>query len=138
MAWDTLCLTSFIIMQKIILCGNVGKKTEIVKFGDREKLSFSLACTTRDKVTTWYNILSNAIKLQQHITSGKQLIVIGDFVAKTSQGKDGKTYMNLNVYAESIEFVGQKQGATQAPQQAQPAPQQNTTLFGGGDDGMPF
>lgn len=131
----TLFFNIIIIMQKIILCGNVGKDSEIVKFGERERLKFSLACTTRDKVTTWYEVLSNATKLQQYITSGSKLIVIGDFAAKTSQGRDGKTYINLNVYAESIEFVGSK---NQSPQQMQPAPVPAPSRQPDGDGDLPF
>lgn len=132
-------------MQKIILQGNVGKEVKTVNFGDRTQLSFSLACTNRDKdkTTTWYNVLSPDVRLQQYITSGKPLLVTGDLSVKTSQGKDGKTYVNVNVNNASIDFLptpkqdNAPQRTTVAPQPSMPQPQQNTTMYSGNDE-LPF
>lgn len=129
-------------MQKIILQGNVGKEVKTVTFGDRTQLSFSLACTNKDKEksTTWYSVLSGDMRLQQYITPGKPLLVTGDLSIKASQGKDGRTYMNINVNNASIDFLPTpKQGGQQqvAPQQTTVAPQHNTTVFVGSDT-IPF
>lgn len=135
-------------MQKVILQGTIGKEIKQVTFGERTQLNFSLACTNRDKdkTTTWYNILSDNMRIEQWLKPGKPIIVTGDLMVKTSQGKDGKTYVNVNVNHAEINFLplSKPDGATTHPQQVvqqqvvQPQPQQNPTIFVGGNDGLPF
>jgi len=139
-------------MQKIILRGRLGKDAEITSFGERQSLKFSLACDHgkgENVVTTWYDIIFYRTQLQQYLTKGKEVLVTGRLDVRKSEGRDGKTYVNLNVYADDLEFLSkgnsgysQDQGYHQnqnynqprqqtAPQPApQPAPQ--------ADDGLPF
>ena len=134
-------------MQKITLLGNVGSQDQIkiVKLRDRDVLSFTLAVTTRDKNTTWYTVLYNNVNFQQYLTKGKRLVVVGDLVVKVTQTNQEKTYVNLNVYANTVEFASSNTDGQQAqPQQQQPQPtqslhnyQQNSTIITGNSE-LPF
>lgn len=130
-------------MQKIILRGHLGKDAELTSIGEHQALRFSLACDygKGEKVnTTWYEIIFFRTQLQQYLTKGKELLLSGRLDVRKSEGRDGKTYVNLTVYADDLEFINK--GNTQAPTQPQnyqqprqqaapqPAPQQ--------DDGLPF
>ena len=130
-------------MQKIILQGNIGKEVKQVTFGDRTQLSFSLACTNRDreKSTTWYNVLSDNLRIESYLNPGKPIIVTGDLSIKLSQGKDGKSYVNINVNNADIDFLPspKQNGEPTKPQRVeQSAPQKNSTLFEGDNNGLPF
>ena len=137
-------------MQQILLHGNIGRDAELVKFGEREQVKFTLACTEgkgERKVTTWYDVLSYAIAVQPYLLKGKDVVVTGRLSVRTSQGKDGKTYTNLNVYADRVELCGRRDDShtTTDPKveyqpnyagyngdaKAQPQPEQE-------NDGLPF
>ena len=137
-------------MQQILLHGNIGRDAELVKFGEREQVKFTLACTEgkgERKVTTWYDVLSYAIAVQPYLLKGKDVVVTGRLSVRTSQGKDGKTYTNLNVYADGVELCGRRDDShtTTDPKveyqpnyagyngdaKAQPQPEQE-------NDGLPF
>ena len=139
-------------MQRIILRGRLGKDAELASFGERQSLKFTLACDHgkgENVVTTWYDIIFFRTQLQQYLTKGKDVLLTGRLDVRKSEGRDGKIYVNLNVYADELEFLSkgnsgysQNQGYQQnqnynqprqqtAPQPApQPAPQ--------ADDGLPF
>lgn len=96
-------------MQQILLHGNIGRDAELVTFGERQQVKFTLACTEgkgEKKVTTWYDVLSYATAVQPYLLKGKDVVVTGRLSVRTSQGKDGKTYTNLNVYADGVELCG--------------------------------
>ena len=137
-------------MQQILLHGKIGRDAELVKFGEREQVKFTLACTEgkgERKVTTWYDVLSYATAIQPYLLKGKDVVVTGRLSVRTSQGKDGKTYTNLNVYADGVELCGRRDDShtTTDPKveyqpnyagyngdaKAQPQPEQE-------NDGLPF
>ena len=135
-------------MQQIILHGNLTKDAELVTFGERQQVKFSVACNkgkNEKKVTTYYDVLSHAVQIQPYLLKGKDVIVSGELSVRLSE-TNGKTYVNLNVYADSVELCGSKRddAPTTVEPKAQyqtlkaPETQQNTTLFTGGNDGLPF
>lgn len=124
-------------MQQIMLHGNLTKNAEFVQFGERQQVKFSIACNEGKgdkKVTTYYDVLSYSTAVQPYLVKGKDVVVCGRLSVRQSQGKDGKTYVNLNVYADNLELCG---GRNDSPQQTTAAPQHNTTIFQGNDD-FPF
>lgn len=140
-------------MQRIILKGRLGKDAELVSFGERQSLKFSLAADYgrgEKVVTTWYDIIYSRIPLQQYLTKGKEVLVTGRLDVRKSEGKDGKTYVNLTVYADELEFLskgnsgysqnqGYQQNQNYQPrQQAAPAPQPAPQPVAQEDDGLPF
>jgi len=120
-------------MQKIILHGNLVKNSELHNFGERTALKFTVACNEGKgdkKVATYYDILSYATHVQPYLLKGKDVIVIGRLDVKKSE-RDGRTFINLNVYADTVELCGVK-GESQPQQQPQPQPQPTY------NDGLPF
>lgn len=104
-------------MQQAVIRGNLVKDAELVTFGERQQVKFTVACNegkNEKKVTTYYDVLSYATHVQPYLTKGKDVIVTGRLSVRTSQGKDGKTYVNLNVFADNVELCGRREDAPQA------------------------
>ena len=112
-------------MQQILIHGNLTKDAELVTFGERQQVKFSVACNEgkgEKKVTTYYDVLSYSVGIQPYLL----------------KGKDGKTYVNLNVYADGVELCGGR-GDTQAtvePQVQYQAPKPAPIVNGNGE--LPF
>lgn len=129
-------------MQQIVIRGNLVKDAELVQFGERQQVKFTVACNegkNEKKVTTYYDVLSFSVQIQPYLLKGKDVVVAGRLSVRTSQGKDGKTYTNLNVFADSVELCGRRDDAPQAttePKVQYQAPQQTTNLSSEGE--LPF
>lgn len=138
-------------MQQIVIRGNLTKDAELVTFGERQQVKFSVACNKgkgEKKVTTYYDVLSYATYLQPYLLKGKDVIVVGELSVKKDES-NGKTYVHLNVYADDVELCGSKGdaqttvepqvqyqapanhyvGAPAAPQAPAPAPQQQDAVL---------
>ena len=66
-----------------------------------------------EKRTQWYSCTlfgARAEALEPHLTKGAQVVVFGEFA--TNQGKDGKTYLNINVHNVAL-VGGRQQGGEQ-------------------------
>lgn len=125
-------------METIQIIGMVGKDPllETSKAGSKYT-SFSLATNRKDrdgaKLTTWYNCTAfgkSAEILSQYVRKGSKLYITGDLVSSIGSGRDGKTYLNLDVTISKFEFIDSK-----PVQQATPAPAPG---FAGGDDDVLF
>ena len=72
------------------------------------------------RVSAWRELGENCGKW---LIKGKKVAVVGPVSVSTYHGQDGKTYANLEVTAQDVEFLspaGQTESAPQAaPQQAQ-------------------
>jgi len=72
------------------------------------------------RVSAWRELGENCAKW---LIKGKKVAVVGPVSVSTYQGNDGKTYANLEVMAQDVEFLspaGQTDSTSQAaPQQAQ-------------------
>ena len=126
-------------MQIITIHGNIVKDAELITFGERQQVKFSVACNrgkNEKKTTTYYDVLSYAVQLQPYLLKGKDVVVVGELSVRKDE-TNGKTYVHLNVYADSVELCGSKTDTQPAPAPApQPQPQQSSTIFTG--DGLPF
>lgn len=130
-------------MQQILIHGNLVKDAELVQIGERQQVKFTVACNEgkgERKVTTYYDVLSYSVAVQPYLLKGKDVIVVGRLSVRSSQGKDGKTYTNLNVYADGVELCGgRNDSASQATTQPKPqyqAPQPTTNFSSEGE--LPF
>ena len=72
------------------------------------------------RVTAWREMGENCAKW---LIKGRKVCVIGPVSVSTYTGQDGKTYANMEVTAEDVEFLGGNDAQQTAPQSA-PAPQQ--------------
>lgn len=126
-------------MQKVIICGNVGRDSEITTFGDKQRLTFSVGCSEGkgdQKTTTWYDVEYHSTGLQPYIKKGRQVVVMGRLRIKAYAAKDGTQRIGINIYADSVDFVGGP--GQQAASQSQPAPQAAPQPAPQQDDGLPF
>lgn len=69
------------------------------------------------RVTAWRELGENCAKW---LIKGRKVAVVGPVSVSTYQGNDGKTYANLEVTAQDVEFLNSAQDI-QRP--AEPAPQ---------------
>lgn len=137
-------------MQIITIHGNLVKDAELATFGAKEQVKFTVACNEgkgEKKVTTYYDVLSYAVGVHPYLTKGKDVVVCGRLAVRKSES-NGKTYVNLNVYADGVELCGGKGdanttvepqvqyqapashyvGMPSAPQSPSPVPQQQEEL----------
>ena len=127
-------------MQQMVIRGNLVKDAELVTFGERQQVKFSVACNkgkNEKNLTTYYDVLSYATYLQPYLLKGKDVIVVGELSVKKDES-NGKTYVHLNVYADGVELCGGR-GDTQAtvePQVQYQAPKPAPIVNGNG--GLPF
>ena len=69
------------------------------------------------RVSAWRELGENCAKW---LINGRKVAVVGPVSVSTYQGQDGKTYANMEVTAQDVEFLSSKQDI-QRP--AEPAPQ---------------
>lgn len=127
-------------MNKITLIGNLTRdpETRATQSGITV-CSFNIAVNRRfagadgQKQTDYFRI--NAWRqlgdiCGQYLSKGKKVAVVGELQARTYEGKDGHTYMSLDVSADEVEFLTPKdqggsgypaQSPSQAPPPASPA-----------------
>ena len=124
-------------MNKLIIIGNLTKDPELrTTQGGVSVCSFTVAVNRRKvnedgsrdadffRVTAWRQLGENCAKW---LIKGRKVCVVGPVSVKTYTGQDGKTYANLEVTADDVEFLGGND-AQQAPQSApQSAPQEQQT-----------
>ena len=105
-------------MNKIFLIGNLAKDPDAIraittKNGSREVCSFTIAVSRRnaskesDQTTDFFRINAwgrLAQSCHDHLSKGKKVSVIGELNVSTYQ-KDGRTYVQLNVNADEVEFL---------------------------------
>lgn len=136
-------------MNKLIVIGNLTRDPELRTTQSGVSVcSFTVAANrrkTRDgqpeadffRVTAWRELGENCAKW---LIKGRKVCVTGPVSVSTYQGSDGKTYANMEVTADDVEFLspaGQTESAPQA------APQQTQMQIAGGftaveTDELPF
>lgn len=88
-------------MLKGTIIGHLGKDAEIKKGkNDKEFVKFSIASTEKkgDKEeTTWVDVITGAVKLQPHLTKGKQVYVSGDMAVSSYNDKPQITISNPEI-----------------------------------------
>jgi single-strand DNA-binding protein len=119
--------------QKVILVGNLGRDPEMrYTAGGQPVTSFSIATNRRytdssgqtvDE-TTWFRISvwgKQAESCKQYLTKGKQVLVEGRLIADKATGgprvfqrQDGTNGASFEVTADTVRFLGQKQGGGEA------------------------
>jgi single-strand DNA-binding protein len=127
--------------QKVILVGNLGRDPEMrYTPGGQPVTSFSIACNRRytdsqgqsvDE-TTWFRISAwgkLAETCKQYLAKGKQVLVEGRLIADKATGgprifqrQDGTSGASFEVNADTVRFLGSKQGAGEGEHGAGAAP----------------
>lgn len=120
-------------MNRVILCGNVGKPPEIRATQSGEKVAnFSLATTERWKdrqgekkeSTTWHRVVvwgPLAKVVEDYVSGGDKLIVEGSITSRKYMQNDEEK-LAIEIKATGIELLGGKRNAAEKPEQsAKPA-----------------
>ena len=116
-------------MNKIILCGNVGKQPEIKQTNNgKSVISFSLAVKRKYQkdITEWFNCVAwnkTAELIGQYVNKGDKLLLTGEMQSREYQDNQGNNKRVYEVVVSDIEFLTPKQSNT-PPQTGNP-PQGN-------------
>jgi len=117
--------------------GNLGQDAELrYTKNNKPVLNFSIANTTGfgdNEKTAWYNAAifgDRAIKLEQHMTKGTKVFLIGELTFNEWE-KDGIKKSAPEIFVKSFEFMSQKEAQTE---NHHPTNSNNDDL----DDGIPF
>lgn len=147
-------------INKVILVGNVGKDAEVRYLDNGVAVaSFSLATSENytakngEKVTTteWHNIVAWRALGEfagKYIQKGKQIYVEGQLRSRSYDDKDGIKRYVTEIYANTIQLLGRKEGGDgNAPgsipadySKAEPVASSVVSDFDAGDstDDLPF
>ena len=98
----------------VTLMGNAGSEVEVKTTQAGAPFArFSLASNHGEKLTDWYSVtvFGDLVPQAQKVSKGSRVTVVGRLT--TSQGKDGKTY--LNVRASDISATIKKEIQDEIP-----------------------
>ena len=115
-------------MNSITLAGTVGKNAELKYLNSGDAiLNFSVADSLgRDKPTIWWNCAlygKRAQALEQYITKGQSVTVVGTITEREWTDKEGNKRKNMDVRVNEIALQGGRKDAEQQ-QERQAAPAQ--------------
>ena len=114
-------------MNKLTIIGNLVKDPELRSTqSGKQVCSFTVAVNRRVKpgeeakadffrVNAWNQLGENCGK---YLTKGKKVAVVGSVSVSQYTAQDGKTYANLDVLANEIEFLSPKEQEPKAGEQA--------------------
>lgn len=94
-------------MNKIIISGNVTAKPEMKTVPSGSTVCVFDVAVNNGKSTDFYHINAwskNGENCQKYLDKGSRVCIIGDFKPSLFEGNK-KTIMNLNVTAETVEFL---------------------------------
>lgn len=109
-------------MNKLFIIGNITKDPDArVTQGGVNITSFTVAVNRRHlkdgqqeadffRVTTWNKLAESC---QKYLTKGRKVAVTGTVSVSTYKTQDGQFRAALEVNADDVEFVGQKEGQKQ-------------------------
>lgn len=131
-------------MNSVTVAGVLGKDSEIRSIPSGEQvLSFSVADSQgRDKPTIWWNCQlwgKRAATLEQYLTKGQQVTVVGSVSEREWTDKDGGKRKSLEVRVNEVALQGRPQGEAPAAKPAAPKPAAKPASgFDDMDDDIPF
>ena len=125
-------------MNKLTIIGNLTRdpETRVAQSGSNV-CTFTVAVNRRGKddkadffrVSAWNKLAETC---QQYLAKGRKVAVAGPVSVSTYTGQDGKTYANLEVMAQDVEFL------TPKAETQKPAPAQNNGYQEVTDEELPF
>ena len=109
--------------EQLTIVGNLGRDPELrYTSGGAPVTTFPVAVNrkwtnqdgTPGEETTWFRVTAwrkLAETCSQYLSKGRQVLVVGRVTASAYMGQDGKPKASLEVTAESVRFLGGKNGA---------------------------
>ena len=116
------------MFEQLTIVGNLGRDPELrYTSGGAPVTTFPVAVNrkwtnqdgTPGEETTWFRVTAwrkLAETCSQYLSKGRQVLVVGRVTASAYMGQDGKPKASLEVTAESVRFLGGKNGAAGAGQ----------------------
>ena len=108
-------------MQIINLIGHIGRDAETKHIGERDYISFSVACTEKrgnEENTSWYSILYPYQEaIIPFLKKGQQVFVMGKLSAKIYQSNNSFG-IDLSVFASTLQLCGGKKEESTTSNQA--------------------
>ena len=129
-------------MNSITITGNLGKDAEMRALNDGTPvLSFSVADNQgKDKPSIWWSASlfgRRAESLQQYLTKGQQVTVIGTVSEREWTDKEGNKRKSMDVRVNDIALQGGKRDeGDRQPSRAARQPQRSAPAGGGGFEDM--
>ena len=130
-------------MNSISISGSLGKDGELRKLSDGTAvLSFSVADSYvqgGDKHTLWWNCSlfgKRADSLQQYLTKGQAVTVIGSVTEREYTNKDGQKVKSTDVRVNDVALQGGKRDAAPSPAPSAPAQRPAASRPANGFDDM--
>jgi len=113
-------------MNSLTIAGNLGKDAELRNLNDGTPvLSFSVADSQgRDKPSIWWTCAlfgKRAESLQQYLTRGQQVTVVGTVSEREWTDKEGNKRKSMDVRVNDIALQGGKRESAPSQQKAVPA-----------------
>ncbi len=119
-------------MNRIIVSGNIVRDAELrytpqgtavaeFRIGIRDDL-----LKKRENRSVFISIVlfgQRAELIHKYLLKGKPILVEGRLDIKTKKLEDGRTFTNIQVYADKLEFLGKKEGTAGSPE-PEAAPQE--------------
>lgn len=125
-------------MNKLTIIGNLTRdpETRVTQSGS-SVCSFTVAVSRRgqDDKTDFFRVSAwnkTGETCQKYLAKGRKVAVTGPVSVSTYTGQDGKTYANLEVMAQDVEFLSPK------TETQKPAPAQNNGYQEITDEELPF
>ena len=115
------------MFEQLMLIGNLGKDPEmrytsagvaVTTFPVAVNRKWTNQDGTPGEETTWFRVTAwrkLAETCSQYLSKGRQVLVVGRVTASAYMGQDGKPKASLEVTAESVRFLGGKNGANGVP-----------------------
>ena len=85
------------------------------------------------RINTWRQLAESCNK---YLSKGKKVAIVGELQARTYEANDGTTRMSLDVSADEVEFLSQKEEPKEAPRATTPA--DPNTFEDVSSDDLPF
>lgn len=116
------------MFEQLTIVGNLGKDPEqrytasgvaVTTFPVAVNRKWTNQDGTPGEETTWFRVTAwrkLAETCSQYLSKGRQVLVVGRVTASAYMGQDGKPKASLEVTAESVRFLGGKNGAAGAGQ----------------------
>ena len=133
-------------MNRIIVSGNIVKDAELrytpqgtavaeFRIGIRDDL-----LKKRENRSVFISIVlfgQRAELIHKYLLKGKPMLVEGRLDVKSKKMEDGRTFTNIQIYADKLEFLGKKEGTTSESHEPEPSHQNPGTEEPAGDFEIP-
>lgn len=99
-------------MKQLTIAGRIGKDAEIRSTRDGTQVcGFTVAVSGRkkDDPATWFSVSifgKRGEALAQYLRKGTAVTIVGDLTARTFEGRDGQTRIDLGVVASEVTLLG--------------------------------